>query len=137
MKRLLITLAAAVGAAFLVAHFVFERDPNYLHADEFLLEMGSSHRPTDSTMGVTLRFERIEPCIGADIEDRGMEIDLRLVREGAPRVQPDAPLVQTEKGPTISFEHPRVAQKGSPVTYTLYGPGDTVAHRWTVTPTID
>ena len=140
MKKLI----AVVGTAtclFFVWRTWFAADPNYLHAAEFRLELSSSSRPTDGKMGMLLRFEHIEggpeACAGIEVVDRGMEVDLRLVRADAPDVQADFPLTLEEKGPTVVFEHPRVAAKGQGVQYTLYGKDDEIAHQWTVTPTID
>ena len=76
------------------------------------MELSSSSQPTAETMGMLLRAD-------------------------APDVQADFPLTLEEKGPTVVFEHPRVASKGQGVQYTLYGKGDEIAHQWTVTPTVD
>lgn len=140
MKQLIAILGAA-ACLYFVWRGVFAADPNYLHADEFKVEMSSSSRPTAETMGMRIRFGHIEggpeACAGIEVEDRGMEVELRLVRADAPDVQADFPLTITEKGPTVVFEHPRVAGKGQGVQYTFYGKGGEIAEQWTVTPTID
>ena len=131
--------AVALGFGFvaLVIWRVFVwRDPNYLYEEEFKLTASWGMTPTEE-MGTTLWLLVDSPCAGAELDDQGYEIGMRLVREGAPDARVDFPLERRESGLAIEVRHPRIAAKGEDVQYTLYGAGGVVTDQWTLIPTID
>lgn len=135
-RSLLLPIAAALVVVLAVWRVFFWQNPNYLYAEEFKMTWSLGMTPTDE-MGNLLVFDLYADCAGIEVDDRGLEIDMRLVRAGAPDVQPDFPLQEHEHGMAVEVRHPRVAAKGQGVVYTLYDADDVVVEQWTLTPTID
>lgn len=141
LKRGVVFLLALGVCAFLLWRTVFAKDANYFDIDEFEIGLTASHEPTADTMGMTLEFLRIdggaEACAGIEVIDRGLQVELRLVRADAPKAQADYPLLVMEDELSISFEHKRTAKKGQGVRYAFYGGGDRISQVATVTPTVN
>ena len=136
-KQGIASIALGLGLTCLVIWRVFIwRDPNYLYQDEFTVTATWGMTPTEE-MGSTLWLLVDAPCAGAEVDDQGYEIGIRLVREDAPDARVDFPLEERDTGLAIEVRHPRIAAKGEGVQYTVYGAGDVVTDRWTLRPTID